>query len=101
MCRDLDRLHVALGDGTKRVHESEVAPITKMAKKIVAARDLPAGHVLTEGDLALKSPGDGLPGYEVERVVGRTLIRPVLEDAALTFEVLEGAPAPLAAGYGD
>jgi len=28
MCRDLDRLHIALGDGAKRVHESEVAPIT-------------------------------------------------------------------------
>jgi len=25
----------------------------------------------------------------------------VLEDAAQTIEVLEGAPAPLAAGYGD
>jgi sialic acid synthase len=101
MCRDLSRLHVALGDGHKHIYESEVAPITKMAKKIVAARELPAGHVLTEDDLAFKSPGDGLPPYELERVVGQTLRRPLLEDDALTFEVLEDSPARIAAGYGD
>jgi N-acetylneuraminate synthase/sialic acid synthase len=64
-----------------------------MSKKIVAARDLPAGHVLTEDDLALKSPGDGLPPYELERIVGRTLRHPVSADSALTFELLE-EPAP-------
>ena len=34
---------VALGDGTKRVYPSEEAPIHKMSKKLVAARDLPTG----------------------------------------------------------
>jgi N-acetylneuraminate synthase/sialic acid synthase len=101
MCRDLSRLHIALGDGGKRVHDSEVAPITKMAKKLVAARDLPAGHVLGEEDLALRSPGDGLPPYQLERVVGCKLRAPLTLDDPLTFEVLEGAPAELAAGYGD
>jgi sialic acid synthase len=66
MCRDLSRLHVALGDGVKRMHPSEEGPITKMAKKLVAARDLPAGHVLTERVLALKSPGDGIGPGELE-----------------------------------
>jgi N-acetylneuraminate synthase/sialic acid synthase len=89
MVRDLVRTRAALGDGTKNVHPSEVAPATKMAKKLVAARDLPAGHVLTEEDLALKSPGDGLPPYELERVVGSVLRRPLLEDETLTFELLE------------
>ena len=37
-----------------------------MAKKIVAARDLPAGHVLTRDDLVVKSPtDDGLPPYQL------------------------------------
>jgi N-acetylneuraminate synthase/sialic acid synthase len=80
---------VALGDGTKTVHPSEVAPAVKMGKKLVAARDLPSGHVLTEEDVALKSPGDGLPPYELERVIGSVLRRPVLEDETLTFEILE------------
>ena len=95
LVRDLRRTKVALGDGTKNVHASEVAPATKMGKKLVAARDLPAGHVLEDGDLAFKSPGDGLPPYELERVLGATLRRPVLEDETLTFELLE-EPLPVA-----
>ena len=94
MVRDLKRTKVALGDGTKNVHPSEIEPATKMSKKLVAARDLPAGHVLDASDIALKSPGDGLPPYELERLVGRTLRRPVAEDLTLTFELLEAAPDP-------
>ena len=41
------RARMALGDGTKQFYETEVAPGQKMGKKLVAARDLPAGHVLT------------------------------------------------------
>jgi N-acetylneuraminate synthase/sialic acid synthase len=89
LVRDLKRTRVALGDGTKTPHPSEADPITKMGKKIVAASTLPAGHVLRREDLALKSPGDGLPPYELDNVVGRTLRHPLSEDAAVTFEHLE------------
>jgi sialic acid synthase len=89
MVRDLRRTRVALGDGTKTMYASETEPIVKMAKKLVAARDLPAGHTLTADDVAMKSPGDGLPPYELDRLIGRTLRHPVREDSALTFELLE------------
>jgi sialic acid synthase len=89
LVRDLHRTRLALGDGTKTPHPSEADPITKMGKKIVAAATLPAGHVLRREDLALKSPGDGLPPYELENVVGRALRHPLGEDSALTFEHLE------------
>ena len=95
LVRDLKRTRVALGDGAKSPYASEADPITKMGKKIVAARTLSAGHVLCREDLALRSPGDGLPPYELDNVVGRTLAHPLAEDAALTFEHLE-APIPAA-----
>jgi sialic acid synthase len=91
LVRDLRRTRLALGDGTKNMHPSEAAPVLKMSKKIVAARDLPSGHVLTRDDLAFRSPGDGLPPYEVDRLVGRVLRHPVGEETALTFELLEEA----------
>jgi sialic acid synthase len=89
MVRDLKRARVALGDGNKKMYSSEVEPVTKMAKKLVARRDLPAGHQLTAEDIAMKSPGDGVPPYEFDRFVGRTLRHPVLADENLTFELLE------------
>jgi N-acetylneuraminate synthase/sialic acid synthase len=89
MCRDLKRIRVALGDGVKRMYPSEVEPIVKMGKKLVATRHLPAGHRLSEDDIALKSPGDGLPPYELDKFVGCILRHPVTTDTALTFELLE------------
>jgi sialic acid synthase len=89
LVRDLRRLRVALGDGQKTMYPSEVEPARKMAKKLVAACDLPAGHTLRVEDVAAKSPGDGLPPYELERVVGRSLRHPIAADTALTFELLD------------
>ena len=44
LVRDLHRVPEALGDGVKRRLPSEERPLEKMGKKLVAARDLPAGH---------------------------------------------------------
>jgi N-acetylneuraminate synthase/sialic acid synthase len=89
MVRDLQRTRLAMGDGAKKMYPSEAAPIVKMGKKLVAARALPAGHVLTRDDIEMRSPGDGLPPYELDRFVGRTLRQPVDEEMTLTFELLE------------
>lgn len=88
MVRDLRRVRVALGDGKKKVYPSEAPAVRKMGKKLVAARDLPAGHVLSEKDVAIKSPGDGLPPYELHRVLGRTLKQPLPADASIALESL-------------
>lgn len=89
MVRDFERIWMAMGDGKKKFYQSEVLPITKMGKKIVANRPLPVGHLLAPGDLAFKSPGDGLPPYELKAVIGRTLLRPLDEDDEITFEILK------------
>jgi N-acetylneuraminate synthase len=47
------------------------------SKSIVAARDLPAGQLLTERDLALRKPGTGIPPARLGQVVNRKLKRAV------------------------
>ena len=91
LVRNLRRARVALGDGVKRPYPSEAAPLYKMGKKLVAARDLPAGHVLTREDVAIKSPNDGLPPYELENVIGNVTLRALKEDENISFEGLTDA----------
>ena len=91
MVRDLDRTWLAMGDGQKKMYPSEVSPIQKMGKKLVAARRLPAGHMLSREDIAIKSPGDGLPPYELNNIIGLVLEQPVEEDDELTFHMLKKA----------
>jgi sialic acid synthase len=89
LVRDLQRLREAMGDGEKRFYLSEQGARVKMGKKLVAARPLPSGHRLTRQDLALKSPGDGLPPYELEQVVGKVLTQPLQGDEAVSFAILQ------------
>jgi len=97
MIRDLQRVRIALGDGRKKVYASEANPVLKMGKKLVAARDLTAGHVLTPADIAIKSPGDGLAPYYFDQIIGQALSRDVHADQSLTLELV-GRPATATAG---
>lgn len=88
LVRDLQRARVAMGDGVKRRFPSEEAPMRKMSKKLVAARPLQAGHVLTAADITFKSPGDGLPPFLLDEFIGKTLQIALNEDEALTYEAV-------------
>ena len=88
MVRDLDRTFKAMGDGTKKLYDSERAPIIKMGKSLVVARNLPSGHVIGARDVVMKSPAGGIPPYDLDKVIGRTTLKPLHEDDFLTFDVL-------------
>jgi sialic acid synthase len=98
LVRDLHRVPDAVGDGVKHPLDSEERPLEKMGKKLVAARDLPAGHAIVSGDLVAKSPADGgMRPYELDDLLGRTLVRPLAEDEAIAAEDVAPAAQPVAA----
>jgi N-acetylneuraminate synthase/sialic acid synthase len=61
-----------------------------MGKKLVAARDLPPNHVLSLEDIAIKSPSDGTPPFELDRMLGLVTRRAFSEDDNIAFEDLDG-----------
>lgn len=91
LVRDLRRARLALGDGEKRPLECEKRSLAKLGKKLVAAHDLEAGHVLARKDVALKSPADGLPPFELANVLGKKLTRSVAADENLDLKDLTNA----------
>ncbi|MFL5950863.1 MAG: N-acetylneuraminate synthase family protein [Gaiellaceae bacterium] len=98
LVRDLRRVPAALGDPAKHPLPVEADPLEKMGKKLVAARELELGHVLTAEDLAIKSPADGgLPPFELDRLVGRRLRRPLAAEDFVTFDDVEPADSPAGA----
>ena len=88
MVRDLHNAQKAIGDGVKKPTSSETAPLYKMGKKLVAAHNLEEGHILTEDDIAIKSPNDGLPPYELDHVLGKALMRSIQADENISFQDL-------------
>jgi N-acetylneuraminate synthase/sialic acid synthase len=91
LVRDLRRARVAIGDGIKRTYDSEKSPMVKMGKKLVFAHDLPKDSILTWSDVAIKSPNDGLAPYEIEKLIGKKLLRSVKEDENVSFDILTSA----------
>ena len=68
------------GDGTKHVSESEKKNIAIARKSIVAACDIKAGEILTEQNLTVKRPGNGISPMKWDEIVGKTAIRDFAED---------------------
>ncbi|MFD8497342.1 N-acetylneuraminate synthase family protein [Amycolatopsis sp. NPDC059657] len=82
----LRRTRESLGSNVKRQLPGEAGALRKMGKKLVAAFDLPAGHQLTERDIAIKSPGgDGMKPYLLTEILGRTLTTPLAADAEFSM----------------
>jgi N-acetylneuraminate synthase/sialic acid synthase len=88
MVRDLNRAVLAIGDGKKIIYDEEIAPIAKMGKMIVAARDLPAGHRITLQDIEYRSPFNGLPPSDTSKVIGTVLKIEVRQFTPLSLEIL-------------
>jgi N-acetylneuraminate synthase/sialic acid synthase len=89
LVRDLRRVPIALGSDEKAPMEVERKPLVKMGKKLVAARPLTAGQTLTLDDVAIRSPGDGLPPYELDKILGKELTRGLEADDNIDFDLLK------------
>ncbi|ERI68238.1 N-acetylneuraminate synthase [Clostridium sp. KLE 1755] len=60
----------ALGDGVKRVSNSERKNITIARKSIVARKSIARGELFTEDNLAVKRPGNGMSPLLWNKIIG-------------------------------
>lgn len=65
----------AIGNGEKHVSDSERPNIEIARKSIIAARDIQAGELLTEKNLTVKRPGNGISPMRWDEVIGTRAIR--------------------------
>lgn len=80
----------ALGTGIKQPGRAEMANRAVARKSLVAARALPAGHVLTEADIRAKRPGGGVSAMEFWDAIGQPLVEPVEEGGLIRLRVPQG-----------
>ncbi len=65
----------ALGDGHKHVSNSERPNIIVARKSIVAARNIRKGEILTEDNITVKRPGNGVSPMLWDKVIGTAATR--------------------------
>ena len=80
MVSGIRNIEKALGTGHKTVSASEQKNISVARKSIVAACYIKKGEKLTENNLTVKRPGNGISPMRWEDIVGRNAIRDFQED---------------------
>jgi len=80
MVNAIRHIEQALGDGIKRVSDSEKANISVARKSIVAACPIKKGEQLTEENLTVKRPGIGLSPMLWDEVIGSIAIKDYEEE---------------------
>lgn len=74
MVRMIRQTEAALGDGLKIVTESERPNIEVARKSIIAARSIKKGEILTEENITVKRPGNGVSPMLWDKVLGTRAI---------------------------
>lgn len=99
MVHDIRIVEAALGMPHREYSQGEQNNHLSLGKSLVAARNLPAGTVVTSDDIAAKSPAKGVSPLTLDTFVGKTLTQDLLADDYLFPEQLMGAKDALVSPY--
>lgn len=80
MVAAIRNIEVALGDGIKRLTQSEARNKPVGRKSLVASQTIKAGEVFTPHNITTKRPGTGISPMRWDKVIGRTSPRDFLPD---------------------
>jgi N-acetylneuraminate synthase len=83
-----NELYQALGDGVKKIELNEKDTTVVQRRSLRFTRDLKKGHVLSKEDLfpLRPIPNDGIPPYEIDKVLGKALKKDVAADDLIKWE---------------
>lgn len=75
MVTRIREVETALGSGEKAPQASELPVRDLVRRSIVLARDMVEGECITENDISFLRPGTGLAPREIEKVIGKRVIK--------------------------
>jgi N-acetylneuraminate synthase len=88
---EIQRIEPLLGSHHKAPLPSEDPARLNARRSIVVARDLPAGHCISEVDITYKRPGSGVSPLHWDEVIGRRTARALAADDVLQWSDLADA----------
>lgn len=80
MVAAIRHIEVALGDGIKRLTQSEARNAPVARKSLVASRRIKAGEVFSAQNITTKRPGTGISPMRWDEIIGRTAPRDFAAD---------------------
>lgn len=90
MVFNANELYQALGDGVKKIEGNEKDTAVVQRRALRFAKDLPKGHKLEHDDMfpLRPRPVEGIPPYEISRLIGKRIKRDVKADELVSWKDL-------------
>ncbi len=85
ICIEGKRIATAMGSA-RIINPEGKSKESAFRRSWVATRDIAAGEIITQKDLALKRPGTGLPPEAAPYIVGKTAKKNIAKETLLTLE---------------
>ena len=82
----INSMHKAMNGNGFRASDIELSAKSNLRRSLYASGDLSRGDVMTYKNLAIKSPGDGIPVKYINLILGKRIIRNVEDDYPLSWE---------------
>ena len=86
MVRDIRNLEMSFGKEDIFIADSVKSAKQKLERSIATNANLNIGHVITESDIHLLSPGDGFKWNERELVIGKKITNALPKDEIIYKE---------------
>jgi len=80
MVKAIRNIELALGNSVKKPSKSEIPNMQIARKSIVAKIDIKKGEILTEENITIKRPGNGMSPMRWDEIVGTIAIKDYVED---------------------
>lgn len=89
MVQGIRNIELAMGSDIKSSSSSELKNKSIARKSIHILIALTKGHILTEKDLVMKRPGDGISPMLIDKVIGKRINKDLGEDQKLQWQDLD------------
>ena len=91
MVKSIRNIEKSLGDGIKKPNKSEELIKKVVRRRVIIAKDLEKGHILTEEDLEYKRSNNGIDVEFYESVLGKKLVCSKSKEDILEWRDIENA----------
>lgn len=86
MIQLMNKVHKSMNGNGFRSSDIELSAKSNLRRSIYASGDLSRGDVITYENIAIKSPGDGIPVKYLDLILGKRVIQNIEDDFPLSWE---------------
>ncbi len=88
MVKDIRSVELSLGNGVKQPTKAELEVLKVVRRSVVLIRDMKRGEIMTKDDILLLRPEGGIPPKDMDKVIGKPLVKDVNSGMLLSWEML-------------